>query len=136
MTDYTEVRIPEDQMQRLENMVSKVEGAVKNGPSKTIRGRLTDFFLGRFFMVVCFAGYMMISNGMSIPNFSKVQRQVLNYDKKSNILTLDNRGKIENFIFSDGKMFDNDEEVSDNFLTQVKRAIVLGEDFPVQKGWW
>lgn len=127
--DVPTFRMDESQLQRL-------EAACKSEPKKTIKGRITDMLFGRAFMLICFGGYLWVSSGFSMPNFSKVQRQVLNYDKSSGIVTVDNRGEIENYIFSAGNLLQNGEPQDDTFLDKIKYAIQLGSEFPVEKGIW
>ena len=127
-----EIRLPEDQLQRIEN-------AVKSGPKKTIKGRLVDLLFGRMFMVACFAGYLAVSNGISLPDFNKVQREVLSYDQESGLIKLDNRGVVEKLLFEDGNFLINGEKVSDDYLKQLKYHIMLnkiGEPWPKDKGLW
>lgn len=116
----------------LEGFVSRMEKAAKG--KKSIRGHIFDFLFGRIMMVTVFAGYMYLQNG--IPDFTTIQREVLKYDEASKILTISNRGELENYIFKNGEITKNGKVVKDSYLDQIKYAILLNLDYPVQKGFF
>lgn len=128
------MEIDESQLKRFEDCISRFEKAANIIPRKTIKSRLVDFFCGRIMLVGMFAGYLFLQNG--IPDFSKVQKEVLNFDQSSGILTIKAYDELENYIFKDGKVTKNGKEVNDDYLEKVGYSILLGTDFPVKEGFF
>lgn len=132
MAEIATIKLDVSQMEQLESMVARLENAAKG--KKTIRTRLWDLLFGRMMLISAFTAYMFLQNGM--PDFSTVQKEVLKFDATSGILTISNRGELENFIMQDDKVTKNGKEVFDDYLDQVKYAILLETDYPTQRGWW
>lgn len=126
------VKIDESQLQRFEDCITRFEKATKQIPRKTIKSTIMDLFFGRMALVGIFAGYMFLQNGL--PDFSKVQKEVLKFDEQSGIITLKVYDELENYIFKDGKIMDGGKEVNDSYAEKIKHAILLDTPFPVEKG--
>ena len=127
------VKIDESQLQRFEDCITRFEKATKQIPRKTIKSTIMDLFFGRLALIGMFVGYMFLQNGL--PDFSKVQKEVLKFDEASGIITVKVYDELENYIFKNGKIMDGSKEVTDSYMEKVKDAIFLETPFPVQKGW-
>lgn len=131
-----EIRIPDDQMKVFNDLVTRIENS-KVGGKKSLVGHVKSFIFGRLALFGMFAAYIAFQNG-GLPEWSSINRQVLNFDKTANILTVEGQsGELINYILKDQKLFNGREEVSDDWLDNIKNLILVGETegFKPEKKW-
>ena len=111
-----ELRIPEDQMQRLEAMVTRIEKSV--GP-KTWKRKILDVIFGRISILLMVGAYFFM--GGENP-------KVVSFDRANGIVSLNDNGSIQNLIWSDNKLMRDGELFDTKFGRQISNSLLLGID--------
>ena len=107
----------QDQMQRFESMVTRIEKSV--GP-KTWKKKIMNVVFGRMAILSMVGAYFMM--GGSNPS-------VVNYDQANGIVSIQkDSGDIENLIWNGEQLFQNGKLFEGKFADSISRSLLLGLD--------
>ena len=107
----------QDQMQRFESMVTRIEKSV--GP-KTWKKKIMNVIFGRMAILSMVGAYFMM--GGSNPS-------VVNYDQANGIVSIQkDSGDIENLIWDGEQLSRNGELFEGKFADSISRSLLLGLD--------
>lgn len=109
-----ELRIPEDQMQRLEAIAANIQKSV--GP-KTWKQRIMSVLFGRVAIISMVGAYFMMSGE---------NPKVVSFDKSNGIISVKDGDSIENLIWSDNKLMKDGELFEGKFSQSISNSIMLG----------
>ena len=117
MYQNNELRIPEDQMQRLEAIAANIQKSV--GP-KTWKQKIMGLAFSRISILLMVGAYFMM--GSEPP-------KVVNYDQANGIVSIQkDSGDIENLIWNGEQLFQNGKLFEGKFADSISRSLLLGLD--------
>ena len=111
-----ELRIPEDQMQRLEAIAANIQKSV--GP-KTLKQKMTGMLLGRVSILMVLAAYFFM--GSEPP-------KVVSFDRANGIVSIQDGQNIQNLIWNGEQLSRNGEIFGGKFSDSISRSLLLGLD--------
>ena len=111
-----ELRIPEDQMQRLEAIATNIQKSV--GP-KTWKQKILGLAFSRISILLMVGAYFWM--GSEPP-------KVVNYDRANGVISVEDNGVIQNLIWSDNKLLQNGKVLKGDFSKKIERSLLLGLD--------
>ena len=111
-----ELRIPEDQMQRLEAIAANIQKSV--GP-KTWKQKILGLVFGRVAILSMVGAYFIM--GSEPP-------KVVNYDRANGVISVKQGQDIQNLIWDGEQLFQNGELFEGKFADSISRSLLLGLD--------
>jgi len=106
----------QDQMQRFEAMVTRIEKSV--GP-KTWKQKISGILFGRIAILSMVGAYFWM--GFEPP-------KVVSFDKANGIVSVEDNGSIQNLIWSDNKLLKNGKALDTEFSRKIEHSLLLGLD--------
>ena len=110
-----ELRIPEDQMQRLEAIAANIQKSV--GP-KTWKQKIMGLAFSRISILLMVGTYFWM--GSEPP-------KVVNYDRANGVISVEDNG-IQNLIWNGSELTRDGEVFGGDFAEKIKHSLLLGID--------
>lgn len=110
-----ELRIPEDQMQRLEAIAANIQKSV--GP-KTLKQRVVGAAFGRVAILMMVSAYFYLG-GSENPS-------VINHDRANGVISVKQGQDIQNLIWNGEQLSQNGRILESEFSKKIQRSLLLG----------
>ena len=110
-----ELRIPEDQMQRLEAIAANIQKSV--GP-KTLKQRVVGAAFGRVAILLMVSAYFYLG-GSENPS-------VINHDRANGVISVKQGQDIQNLIWNGEQLSQNGRILESEFSKKIQRSLLLG----------
>ena len=124
-----EMRIPEDQMQRLEAIADKIYNSV--GP-KTWKQKIMGFMFGRAAILSMVGAYFYLG-GTSTPT------EVIGYDSANGVISIQESGEIVNLLLKNDTLFQGKDKKEGGFYDTILNTLLLDQNvvgLQKEKGWF
>ena len=112
-----ELRIPEDQMQRLEAIAANIQKSV--GP-KTWKQKILGLVFGRISILLMVGAYFWMG-GSENPS-------VINHDRANGVISVKQGQNIQNLIWNGEQLTRNGKLFEGKFADSISRSLLLGLD--------
>ena len=106
----------QDQMQRFESMVTRIEKSV--GP-KTWKQKIMGLAFSRVSILLMVGAYFWMDSEPP---------KVVNYDRANGVISVEDNGVIQNLIWSDNKLLQDGKVLDTKFSRKIEHSLLLGLD--------